>query len=648
MARAADSLIIGFDFGHGETALATAHTGKVTPPAVLALPGSTRKQHITAVAEHPQRGVLVGEEAWSARGTTSFFLGFKDKEFERDGVRKPIALFVQKVVDDVRRHQLIPGNGGVRWVFGAPSGWSRSRRDRYGKLFRSFGLTSVEVVPESRGALLYARESGEVDVVPDQLRGAVLIVDIGSSTTDYTSVIGLEDTPADDGNTRLGAALIDKEILNHVLANRPDRAVLEDLMHDHPDERRRLELICRRAKESYFLTPQDRFDQDPDARVGAIEAVPTRNGDVIVDVRLSRADMEAVLATPIGLLGNRSWKDAFRHDLTAAIGRLGRKPQVVLLTGGPSRMDFVVEVCRSVVGPGVQIVRGSEPEFAIARGLALAGRTGIRVKGFSEDVIRLGHSRKVEDLVERRLPELATAMGHAVADGMTERHVIPVFTRWRNKQIVTLDAAAAEVAARLRAELKDSDNVALMAAMAEWQNSLRPELEELTRQVCVRWGISPKALTLPPVELHSGSLTVPMTTNVGVDVLEGLAGVVNVVVAGVVATTLFGAGTAVIAGTGPFAVIVAFVAGLWILSEGREGAMAKAKSWDIPGPLRKVKSEEKLKTQLRGEATQQESALAEALATQFLAQKKKLVGGVSEGIATQLEALAKEAEYLIS
>jgi hypothetical protein len=104
----------------------------------------------------------------------------------------------------------------------------------------------------------------------------------------------------------------------------------------------------------------------------------------------------------------------------------------------------------------------------------------------------------------------------------------------------------------------------------------------------------------------------------------------------------------VIASTGPCAVVVAFVAGLWILSEGKERAMAKAKAWDIPGPLRKIKSEAKLKEQLRGEAAAQETALAEALATQFLGQKQKLVGGVSAGIATQLEALAKEAEFLIS
>lgn len=646
MARAADPLIVGFDFGHGETALATARAAKAAAPAVLALPGSTRKQHITAVAEHPQRGVLVGEEAWSARGTTSFFLGFKDKEFDVDHVRRPIGLFIQQVVKDVRENELVPSNGGVRWVFGAPSGWSEKRRGRYQKLMRSFGLSNVEVVPESRGALLYARESGEVELAVEQLRGAVVIVDIGSSTTDYTSVIGLSSAPVDDGNTRLGAALIDKVILDRVLASHRDRALLDDLMHDHPEERRRLELVCRRAKESYFLTPQERFDREPDARVGAIDAIPVRDGDVILDVRLSRADMEEVLATPVGLLEGRSWKDAFRADLRAAIKRLGRKPECVLLTGGPSRMDFVLDICREVVGARVQIVRGAEPEFAIARGLALAGRTTVRMKGFRDDVKKLTHSGKVEALVERRLPELAEAMGHAVADGMTERHVIPVFTLWRNKQIVTLDDAAAEVSRRMQADVKRSP--ALKSAIAEWQNQLRPELEEITRPACVRWGLSPKALALPAVEMHGSSLRVPITTNVGVDVLEGLATVVNVVVAGVVATTLFGGGAALIASTGPFAVVVAFIAAVWVLSEGKEGALTKAKTWDIPGPLRKVKSERRLKEQLQRDAAAQEKALADALAKQFLGQRGKLVAGVSAGIAAELEALAKDAEFLIS
>jgi molecular chaperone DnaK (HSP70) len=74
---------------------------------------------------------------------------------------------------------------------GAPSGWSSAVCSKYEDLLRSAGLSQVEVKPESRGALLFARDSGEVVMENGQFRGKILIVDIGSSTTDYTRVVDL-------------------------------------------------------------------------------------------------------------------------------------------------------------------------------------------------------------------------------------------------------------------------------------------------------------------------------------------------------------------------------------------------------------------------------------------------------------------------
>jgi hypothetical protein len=61
-----------------------------------------------------------------------------------------------------------------------------------------------------------------------------------------------------------------------------------------------------------------------------------------------------------------------------------------------------------------------------------------------------------------------------------------------------------------------------------------------------------------------------------------------------------------------------------------------------------MKSEAKLVAKLRSEAETQEQELAEALGEQFLGEEKRLVKGVSQGIAEQLEALAGEAEVLVT
>lgn len=61
---------------------------------------------------------------------------------------------------------------------------------------------------------MHAKESGIFTI--EELQKSVLVIDIGSSTTDYTLVKGMSDTPIDFGHD-LGASLIEKQILQKTL-----------------------------------------------------------------------------------------------------------------------------------------------------------------------------------------------------------------------------------------------------------------------------------------------------------------------------------------------------------------------------------------------------------------------------------------------
>ncbi|MFJ8630204.1 Hsp70 family protein [Streptomyces sp. NPDC093568] len=651
MAKASNSVVVvGFDLGHGETALAKTYTDKTAPPVVLDI-GSTGsgRQHVTAVAEHPTRGVLVGREATDARGVTSLYLAFKSPEIDRDDVHTPIRLFVDKVCGDAcERDQDLAGSRPVRWVFGAPSGWDAELRRSYGALLKQAGLSDVEVVPESRAAMLYARDSGEVQAGQDQLGGNVLVVDLGSSTADFTSVLSYSAGPPIDTGLQLGAGLLDRTILDRQLEQHPMNDALRETLQESRFERLRLELLCREAKETFFRTDPSRFVDDPEATVGGMRKVATRAGNAYFEVELTAAEMEAVINTPQPSLGDRSWRRAFRDSLDDAVRTMGRQPDMVLLTGGASRMHFVQQEARDAFGAD-RVLLGLEPEVAIARGLALAGRMGVRAAGFRADIRKLLKSDRIGSLVEERLPALGERLGAAVAEGMTDRHVIPAFRRWRNGEIATLDDMAAGISRELHAELADPDNTRLTAAIAEWQNELRPELEELTRPICRRWHLPPSAMELPAVQVSGGQLDVPIDSAAATEVLDNIAKIVNVVVAGVIAMTLFGAGAAIIATTGPFAVIIAFIVLLMGANEGREAAMAKARQANIPLMMRKLRSENALVSKLRQGSAAQEAQLARAFSAQFLDDGgQKLVSEIAKGIAADLEALADEAELLIS
>jgi hypothetical protein len=155
-------------------------------------------------------------------------------------------------------------------------------------------------------------------------------------------------------------------------------------------------------------------------------------------------------------------------------------------------------------------------------------------------------------------------------------------------------------------------------------------------------------MKLPQIEVKGGKLKVPVDTAIGTEMLDNVGDVVSVAAAGVIATTMFGAGAAVIATTGPFAVVVAFVVALGILGGGKDAMMEKASSSNLPLFLRRMKSEDSLVGKLRKDAEAQEAALGAQFGSEFMKQKKTLVKQISSGIADDLDALAAEAEFLIS
>lgn len=656
--------IVGFDLGHGETALARAYAGTTDAPQVLQIPGSGLpggRQCVTAVSEMPDGSVLIGDNAMGTRGGR-LYLAFKGPALKDEQVRHPVRLFTGEIRTSLVGAADLPPNGAVRWVFGSPSGWPPALRAEYAALFRAAGFANTEVVPESRAAMLYARDSGEVPIDPAALNGDVLIVDLGSSTVDFTAVVRRQQRnlrqpdgrkmELHDRGTNLGASLIEREIMERVLREHPRQQDLEDALASDQNARLRLELLCRKAKEDYFR--QGAENPASDSTVIRADRFDTPRGRVLVDVELTKADMDGVLDTPLPAIGDRTWRQAFREDLQAAAAELGGAPDAVLLTGGASRMPFVLQIAREMFG-AERVQRGAEPEAAIARGLAIAGRISVHTEGFTREVQELLNSGKVRELVEQRLPDLAQRVGAAAAESLTERHVIPAFRRWRNGDITTLNAMAAEIARDLAAELGQPDNPAVVTTVSTWQNGLKPQLEELTRPICNRWHLPPTALTLAATDISQQSWNIaPLDRSApATDFIENLAGGIAVIVAAALSTLLFGHGVALIATTGPVGWLIGFLATLLVLRYGKDKAEKKAKEKiekvNLPGWVRRgIGREEKILAKLRAGAKDQEAELGRALADQFLKESgPQLVVDISTALELQLEALAAEAKFLI-
>ena len=141
-------------------------------------------------------------------------------------------------------------------------------------------------------------------------------------------------------------------------------------------------------------------------------------------------------------------------------------------------------------------------------------------------------------------------MGTAVASGITDRHIIPAFRQWRNGEISTLDGMSSIITAKVNNEISSGEITA--AAISDWQNALRPDLDELTRPICRRWGIPRDALSLPEIAFAGSSHSVVVDTTAATSALDSIGNAVAVVVAIIGGTILGGGGTALLA-AGPSA-----------------------------------------------------------------------------------------------
>ncbi|WP_133916770.1 Hsp70 family protein [Streptomyces sp. NBC_00582] len=651
--------VIGFDLGHGDTALTKVHIGLHTgaaalgdrnaPPEVIEL-GGDRRQLVTAVAVTPDDAVLVGEDAVAHEGPRKY-VAFKSPDLDEADVRTPLELFARRVVADVRATHV--GDGPVRWVFGHPSGWTPDQVTAYRDLFADVcAPDEVALVPESRAALLYARDAGDIpDSAPrsgTDLAASTLIVDIGSSTTDYTSVVDGTGSPVDHGNVVLGAHLIDKGLLALAVERSPDAPRLRAELRDNPAAAQTLEIAARKLKEKFFAYSPERLRGNPRMRVRTTEEIFTRDDDILaLTLTIDQDDMAGVLTEPLPALDGRSWRDACRQDLATALEHVGGKVESIVLTGGPSRMRFVREIARELA-PEAQVILGTEPEFAIARGLALAGRMDSRARGFRADVEEFLATGTVRTLVEERLPDLTGKLAEAVAAGITENHVVPAVLDWQRRDIVTLDAMRERIADGVRAELDSTRNLVLKEIITDWMAGLRPELAQHTAVICRRWNLEPSALELPEVSIDGGRLAVDIDTSATTDVLNNLSNLANFVVSGIVATVLFGSGMALVMVTGPVAVLAAGAAVFLGLDKVKGLVFEKIGDKDIPAALRRSGGKDAMVRKLRAQAPQQEEQLARQLSAGFRsAEDGRLAREITASIGQQLSDVADRVELLI-
>lgn len=634
----------GFDLGDGESAVAWLGSETQGPALMLEIAG--RKSVVSALGRRGDT-CIIGEQACYAE-VDELSVRFKSRFLsEPDRAARAVRGYAEAVLKEIRK----TGRMGEYSAFfvGCPSGWDAVARERYRRLFLEAGFHRVEIVSESRAAFLFVRESGELQLREADAARPTLVIDAGSSTTDFTYIQDLKAVDLHDfGENSLGGGLIDKAILSCCVDAHPLRERILAVFKTCPQYEARCEFEARKVKEMYFT----RRMQEADGlyRLPCESSVKLYYEDppIRLDIACDDALMERILNAPMAPLKEQSYRGAYRQALKKAGEALGNeKPELILLTGGASRMDFIGGIAGEVF-PEARLLIGSEPEFSIARGLCYALRIDRRTQRFEEDVGELIASDKVEDIVMRALPALFEGLAPVLAEELVEEIAPAAFRRWKRGEVSTMDDMSRAMGEHLSASLKEGAlKERLHQVTRNWIDGIRPELEALTDPICLRCHLPAASLRIrADAPMQAGSLSIDAEDLMNLNMFQTL---VDLVVAALLAMLLGGGGTALLM-AGPLGLVISFVIGFAASRLGTTLLRSKVGGLNLPKALRILFSQAAFQRDLmrrQGELIRDIRDKLWPAGADGDPAARDMVARISQAIERQLSDMARRARLLI-
>lgn len=388
--------VIGLDIGDGESTLAWTNTGYTSLPEVYQRQRTAEKSILTCTAREGN-AYLFGEEAVLAKDAIQFRINFKEH-------RKPdgVMLFGQALLSE-----FFEANPAVQedcLVFiGHPAGWPGDAIRLY-QSYLELLAPSVYLLSESQSAIVYIRDR---DAHRSAALDNVLVIDIGSSTVDFTVVERMIPRNISVG-ADLGCSQIDRQLAMMVktaLAGNSD--FTDALAHSGGDDF--LLLACRRAKEAQFsgLRPSlldNRSSHDP-------------NYATIADIGfgwLREQDIPGLVTQPDG------WASKFEQLVNEVRGKLSRVPDFVILTGGGSRMSFTWDICQLTFHEAA-VERDTDPSLSVARGLASAGCQRVHAARFRDDIRSIVTATETSAYIRAQTETSFAALKRAVSEEMKRK-----------------------------------------------------------------------------------------------------------------------------------------------------------------------------------------------------------------------------------
>ena len=556
-------IFYGFDLGDAESAIAKLDRTKDTTPEILTI--QEAKSFITAYALSKDGKLIIGEGACYEPQATTRKLRFKSRFLTSSDAARDIRSFAGGVLGELYLNgDLIRGEDHCFYI-GCPAGWGKGTREEYREIFQEVGYPPAKIISESRAALVSACQSKHLQVGYDILSRPVLVIDIGSSTTDFAYITsGKEEELQTGGEVFLGGGIMDEILLEESVSAALDEKRIRKIFSESEAWRTYCEFAARRLKEKYF-SDEEFWEQNE-----CVSSVTIRYSMIPakLTLRMNPEIADRLLNKKVDKLDGRSFSEVFTDSLVQVRDSIkDKQPELIFLTGGVSRLPAIRDWCADVF-PDAVVIRGAEPEFSVASGLALCGKIDEELREFKSELEDLKASSVVEDIVQAHITELYHSTVEALVDPILKEVVRPVVERWRTGSIEKLSDIDPVLQNEIDVYLHTDDARAILAKqVSSWLKNISSELEEHTMPICVRHNVPYSALSLNSY-LSLTDLDVKVEARDLFAVSE-ITWMIDTIVSILIGLLCGGSGIAVIAG-GPEGIIAGIIVSLLVLALGQE------------------------------------------------------------------------------
>lgn len=363
---------VGIDFGHGETTVSRVPGYNGAPVSQIAIKPSNNnegKKIVSAVCRRNNQWSLVyGKQDYKLEDIREGFKGriskmtARDKESMREFAK---LIFATILKNDTDLEYNSPDDKNFELGIACPSDWIRedaNSQQEYLNFFREeCGLPVDHCIKESDAAFFtkFSRYASN---------DKVFVIDLGSSTIDFTTYSDSKCISSCCWGANLGAHRIEDALMPHIYGfdkNKENVARLKQFKVNNgliDNVEAAISLFVRSAKEEFYTENRDSFR----LRIEYQELTERWTGsswDICIAYEVSKDEFNRIIA---------NYMQSIHETLQNARIKLntnGIIPNRILLSGGASRMPFIQEYAEQIFGVKVDV--DPQPECVVSNGIAL-------------------------------------------------------------------------------------------------------------------------------------------------------------------------------------------------------------------------------------------------------------------------------------